>query len=307
MRGAGGKSGLDFFFNMENELLAIQKELVEMTYQPSEYSYFKIYDPKERNIAVAPFRDRVVHHAIVGTLEPVYEKRYIYDSYATRKGKGTHRAIKRAQDFLRKNKWFLKTDVRRYFESIDHEILLDIIKRKIKDNKLLEIIVRIIRNGGQDGRGIPIGNLTSQFFANVYLDVLDHYLKDELGVKYYIRYMDDIVIFSDDRRYLKDLKVLLEEYLKNNLKLALKERSTFINQRLNGLSFLGRRIYPNLIRIKRENLDRCLRKLKTREKEYNRGDISSERFLESAASMMGYLSGGNTYNLRNRIFHGQLS
>lgn len=150
---------------------------------------------------MAPFRDRVVHHALVGALEPIYERCFINDSYATRKGKGTHRAVRRAQAFMRKTQGYLKTDVEKYFDRIDHAILQGIIERKIKDRNLLKLIGLIIANSDRSrglakGKGLPIGNLTSHFLANVYLDPLDHFLKDGLGLRYYVRYMDDMVFFS---------------------------------------------------------------------------------------------------------------
>ena len=196
------KDSLIYFYHLETNILKLQLELVNLTYIPGKYKYFRIYEPKEREIAVAPFIDRVVHHAIINIIEPIYEKIFINNSYATRKEKGTHKAIYKAQSYIKKNKWYFKTDIRKYFNNINHNILLNIIKRKIKDKKLLLLIERIIRNGGKDGIGLPIGNLTSQFFANVYLDKFDHYIKEELQIKYYIRYMDDLVIFDNNKEKL---------------------------------------------------------------------------------------------------------
>ena len=136
-----------------------------------------IHDPKEREIAIAPFRDRVVHHAIVNVLELIYERRFIYDSYATRKGKGTLAAIRRAQSFLRESRYYIKLDISKYFASIDRNTLLEVLKRQLKDNRLLELITRIVWNPPNVDSGLPIGNMTSQFFANVYLDPFDHFVK----------------------------------------------------------------------------------------------------------------------------------
>lgn len=162
-------SSYKFTFNLDRELLKLQNELAKGIYIPGDYRYFKIFDPKEREISVAEFRDRVVHHSLVNIFEPIYEKRFIYDSYATRKNKGTHKAISRAQTFLLKNHWFLKMDIRKYFNSINHEILNKILAGKIKDMFILDLCEKIIRKGGDGKTGLPIGNLTSQFFANVYL------------------------------------------------------------------------------------------------------------------------------------------
>jgi RNA-directed DNA polymerase len=307
LRGSGNKtSGHKFFYNLENELVILKKELAERTYTPQAYRYFKTYDPKEREIAVAPFRDRIIHHAIVKVIEPLYERVFIFDSYATRKNKGTHKAIKKAQQYLKANNWYLKMDVKKFFDSIDHQIMLRIIEQKIKDSSLLELIAKIIKNGGKNGKGLPIGNLTSQFFANVYLDRLDHYVKDKLAVKYYLRYMDDSLIFSNNKEYLKEYRKKMEIFLKKELELELKEAATFINSRLNGLSFLGTRIFPNLIRIRTENLKRTIKKMKNRQYKYKNGFISEEKYLQSMQSMIGYLRNSNSYHLRRNIL-GQLS
>lgn len=296
---------LSFFFNLEKELLDLKKELEDKTYQPEGYRHFKIHDPKERIISVAPFRDRVVHHAIVNILEPIYEKRFIFDSYATRKEKGTHKAILRGKDFLRKNRWFLKADIEKYFDNVDHKMLAAILARKIKDGDVLRLIEGIIKNGGKDGKGLPIGNLTSQFLANVYLDPFDHFVKEELGERHYIRYMDDFIIFSREKEPLKGLRFELEKFLRERLNLRLKEKALLINQRLHGLSFLGARIFPNLIRIKRESLKRCMKKLRQRMNEREQGKVSDERFKRSLDSIMGHISFFNCEELKRDIFWGR--
>mgnify|MGYP000698110521 FL=1 len=183
-QGVGKKYySLKYWANLESNLFKLQEELKKGSYQPGDYRYFKIYKPKEREIAVADFRDRIVHHGIVNILEPIYERIFIYNSYATRKNKGTHKAVKKAQQYLQDNFWYFKTDIKKYFDSIDHQLLISILNRKIKNQQLLDLMTKIIFNGGEQGKGLPIGNLTSQFLANIYLDQLDHYLKDKLGVK----------------------------------------------------------------------------------------------------------------------------
>ena len=248
--GTKSRQSYEFFFNADREIWKLREELESGMYQPGEYRYFTITEPKKRIISVAPFRDRVVHHALVNVLEPVYEKRYIYDSYATRKNKGTHKAINRAQEYIRKCHWFLKMDIKKYFYSIDHTVLLSSIERKIKDRFILDICKRIISKGGDGIKGLPIGNLTSQFFANVYLDVFDHFVKDELGIKRYIRYMDDFCVFDTEKIVLKGHRHTFTSFLKNKLKLEAKESATMINNSIHGLPFLGVRIFPGLIRIR---------------------------------------------------------
>lgn len=296
---------LRFYFDMENELLRLQDELKSGTYKPSSYRYFKIYDPKERIISVAPFRDRVVHHAIVNVLEPIYEKAFIYDSYATRKSKGTHKAILRAQSFLKKNKWFLKADVQKYFETIYHNLLMEILSRKIKDRDILNLLGSIIENGGCEGKGLPIGNLTSQVLANVYLNPFDHYVKSELKMMYYIRYMDDFVIFSDNKDALKFLRKDIEFFLERELQLRLKPKALILNQRLNGLSFLGARIFPNLLRIKKDSLKRCMSKLHNRLRMWESGHLTEDTFKMSLSSIAGHMSFFNTSSLRRNIEWGK--
>jgi RNA-directed DNA polymerase len=306
-KGTRSKERDKFFFNMENELIILQSELINGKYKPDKYYEFKIYDPKERTISVAPFKDRVVHHAVVNILEPIFEKTFIYDSYATRKNKGTHKAILRAQKFIKSNKWFLKTDIKKYFASINQIILMNLIERKIKDQKLLSLINQIISNGGENGIGLPIGNLTSQFFANVYLNSLDHFIKDKLGVKYYVRYMDDFVIFNNRKENLKLILIKINEFLQDSLHLLIKEKATFINKKENGLSFLGLRVFPGTIRIRRENLKRSLAKIKTRQRQFKQGLLDEDKLYDSVQSVIAHLSYYNTFNLMRSLKYGELS
>jgi len=292
-----------FCFHLENELLLLKDAIKEGTYEPATYRYFKIYDPKERVISVASFRDRVVHHAVVGILEPLFEPAFIYDSYATRKGKGSHRAVIRAQTFLKKHPYYLKMDIDKYFDSIDHQILLNLIHRKVKDNSVLTLLMRIIKNsdisrGLAQGKGLPIGNLTSQFFANVYLNPLDHFLKDTLGEKAYVRYMDDMVIFSDSRDHLKIVLKKIDDFLTDHLKLKLKERATLINTGLHGLPFLGYRVFPNLIRVKRENLKRIGKRLLKRLDKCHSGVITEEELAMSVRSWFEFVGFADSLSLR---------
>jgi hypothetical protein len=240
-------------------------------------------------------------------LEPIFERVFVHDSYATRKDKGTHKCVRRAQEFMRGNRYYLKFDINRYFESMDHGILIGLIERKIKDKKLLDLMKVIIANsdvsrGEQTGKGLPIGNLTSQFFANVYLDAFDHYIKDELGVKAYVRYMDDCVVFSDDKKRLKELLKLSGVFLQERLGLKLKDSATMLNSRLNGLPFLGFRVFPSLLRIKRENIKRLKVKITQRETEFRRGIINEETYSMSLASIIGYIGFADSLNLRKRLF-----
>jgi len=214
----------DFALRLEEELLLLQRELMDKTYSPGPYRTFYIYEKKKRMISAAPFRDRVVHHALCNIIGPIFERGFIYDSYANRVGKGTHRAVGRCSEFARKNPYVLKLDIKKYFPSIDHEILKGLIRRRIKDPEVLWLCDLVIDSSnpqeqvlewfpGDDlfapverRKGLPIGNQTSQFFANLYLDPLDHFVKEVLGCRYYIRYVDDILVFGPEKGYLWDVK-----------------------------------------------------------------------------------------------------
>lgn len=304
IKGAGKRYyTAEYWFNYEKNIIKLIKKLKNETYLPKKHKSFKIYEPKERLIHVADFEDRIVHHAIINILEPIYEKIFIYDSYATRKEKGTHKAVYRSQIYLRKNYYYLKTDIKKYFPSIQHSILLSLIQRKIKCRRTLNLIEKIVLNHGEM-QGLPIGNLTSQFFANVYLDKFDHYIKEELKMKYYIRYMDDLVWFSNNKNELKKLLKQVRIYLEKNFKLKLKESATFINIQINGLPYLGTRVFKNTIRIKRENLKRSLKKIKLREYQYNYDIITEQELQESITCIMAHLDNYNTTELRKSIFKG---
>ncbi len=290
-----------FYYSLENELVTLRRELVDGTYNPGPYRYFMIFDPKEREIAIAPFRDRVVHHAIVNVLEPIYERRFIYDSYATRKGKGTLAAIMRTQSFLRESRYYIKLDISKYFASIDRNTLLEILERKLKDTRLLELIARIVWNPPDEDRGLPIGNMTSQFFANVYMDPFDHFVKETLKQRHYIRYMDDFVVFPDDRESIPGLLAQMKAYLNDELGLKVKENGVVINTPMHGLGFLGVRIFPSTIRIHRKNLTRCMRKIRLREREYSKGQIDEERLVRSVGSIVAHMAQFNTLTLRRKV------
>ncbi|MCG2759807.1 MAG: RNA-directed DNA polymerase, partial [Candidatus Delongbacteria bacterium] len=204
-------------------LKKLREEILSGEIDCGNYHYFKIYDPKERNICAAEFKERVLHHAIMLQAHDTFEQYQIYDSYATRIDKGTHKAIDKAKKFNNKYDYFLKLDVRKYFDSIDHVILMKALEKKFKDLEVLRIFEKIIESYKVTSRkGVPIGNLTSQYFANHYLAGLDHFIKEELKIKGYVRYMDDMVLWHDDKEYLKNCSLTLTNFLKEKLVLDLK-------------------------------------------------------------------------------------
>jgi RNA-directed DNA polymerase len=196
----------EFNARLEENLLELQRELETRRWQPGPYRDFYVQEAKRRLISAAPYRDRVVHHALCNVVEPLFEKTFIYDSYACRKGKGTHAAADRYTDFSRRARYVLKCDVSRYFASVRHDILFDMFKRKIGDRKTLWLLEQVIRSRGDEGllwpsgRGIPIGNQTSQFFANLYLNGFDHWMKEDMGCRLYIRYVDDQLLVGPPPR-----------------------------------------------------------------------------------------------------------
>jgi RNA-directed DNA polymerase len=284
------RENASFAYHLETELIQLLQTLKAHEWRPAPFRCFEIYDPKQRTIAVAPFRDRVVHHALVNILEPIWEARFIKDSFATRKDKGVHKAVAQAQVYLRQNQWFLKTDVEKFFDSVDHDTLLRIIARTIKCKDTLALCEVLVRHAGADGRGLPIGNLTSQFFANVYLHQLDLYIKQTLCVPHYVRYMDDFVLFSDDKALLLYWKAQVEQFLHDSLHLALKPTATTLNHRNHGLSFLGTRIFAGLIRLRNQNLRRITKRIRAKEHLYYTKRLTEEHFLQSMNSYWAMLS-----------------
>jgi len=297
-----------FLRDLEIEVLELRRELVTDVYRPGPYHVFTIHDPKTRQITVAPFRDRVVHHALCAQLEPVFERLYIADSYACRRGKGTLRAIQRAQQHSRRNRYFLKLDVQTYFHSIDHNALMDLLRGKLKDGRMLAVLERIVRHpvpGCPAGKGLPIGNLTSQHLANFYLNPLDHQIRERLRPGGYVRYMDDMVLFGDNKQTLWSHADACREFLGAHLRLTLKPRATLLAPVDQGLPFLGRRVFPHLIRLRRENLRRSLDRLRRKHQRLLSGRLNADAWERSLASTFAHLAmaddHADTRALRRRV------
>jgi retron-type reverse transcriptase len=308
-----------FFFQLERELWELHEELAAQTYQPGPYETFYVYEPKKRLISAAPVRDRVVHHALTSTLEPIYDPSFIADSYACRKGKGTHAAVRRAQHFARRFRYVLKADVRKFFPSLDHAILKELLARKLKDPKVLWLCDRIIDSSnpqepvlmwfpGDDlltpserRRGIPIGNQTSQFFANVYLDPLDHFVRDRLGVGGYLRYVDDMLVFDDDTRRLADTRNRIEDFA-GTLRLRLHPDKTVIFPVTQGIPFLGYRVFPTHRLLAKDNVRRFRRRVRRMQRQYARGEIGPAEVRQRLMSWKGHAAQADTYLLRRRLF-----
>jgi retron-type reverse transcriptase len=313
------ESVLRFNQALEVELVRLERELRNKTYRPGAYTTFEIYEPKRRLISAAPYRDRVVHHALCNVIAPIFERTFIADSYANRIGFGTHRALRRFTKFLRSSRYVLLCDVKQYFPSIDHEILKTLVRRKIKCRDTLWLIDTIIDGSnpqdpalayfpGDDlwtplarRRGLPIGNLTSQFFANVYLNGLDHVVKEKLGMSKYIRYVDDFALFADDLQPLAAARLAIEDYLAT-LRLTIHPVKSQIVATRHGANFVGFRILPDRVRVRVENVRRARRRLRRLQQAYATGQISRQQVTQSVRSWMAHLEHGDTWQLREHIF-----
>lgn len=306
----------EFETDFEKNLLQLQKELRSMTYEPRKLKRFVIYDPRTRVIYASDFRDRVVHHAICNIIEPIFEKTFIFDSYANRKNKGSVAAILRFEKFKRKIAengrlvksakdrnmvigYALKADIRHYFDSIDHEVLIHIISRKIKDEKVLWLIRKIVNNHTSE-KGMPIGNLTSQFFANVYLNELDYFVKHKLRAKYYIRYVDDFAILDKSKERLEFYKGQLSEFLKS-VKLELHPQKSKVLPLHHGINLLGFRIFYHYKLPYKRNIRRFEKRTQALLALYEDGSLSKEKIIESIEGWFAYAMWGNTYKMRKKI------
>jgi retron-type reverse transcriptase len=307
-----------FFFHLERELTRLHEELASKTYCPGPYRTFTIYEGKKRQISAAPFRDRVVHHALTGALEPIFERSFIADSYACRKGKGTHAAVDRCQAFAHRHRYVLKADVRKFFPSIDHAILKGLVARKIKDPHVLWLVDRIVDHSnpqdpvlmwfpGDDlftpterRRGLPLGNQTSQFFANVYLDPLDHFVTDRLGLSY-VRYVDDFLVFADDKTHLHAVKQQVEPFLAG-LRLQIHGDKSVVFPCTQGIRFLGYRVFPTHRRLVPENVRRFRRRMRRMQREFAAGRIGFDAIRPRIMSWIGHARHADTYRLRADLF-----
>lgn len=291
---------LEFEANREDNLLHAIEVLKDGTYQPGEYRVFKVWEPKERIIMALPFFDRVIQHMIVNFIEPIFEKRFLFHSYACRKGKGVHEASKTLSKWLYelevvqgKKIYAIKGDIHHYFQSVSHDILKAEIRRYISDKALLKILDRIIDHNGifPPGVGIPVGNLTSQLFANVYLNKLDQFVKHELKVKYYVRYMDDFIILSEDPAELRRILAIIEEFLRRELRLELNPKTTILAAK-NGINFVGYIHYKDHKKIRKDARRRLTKLLKA----FETGEVEVEYFDRSIESRFGHMEHADTYN-----------
>ena len=258
---------MEFEYHLEDNLFAIRQSLVEESYCHDPYQPFTILDPKQRNIHKATVRDRVVHQVVVNSIEPLFERQFIYDSYSCRVNKGTHAAVKRLRVLLQQETanhtkliYALKCDVRKFFASVDHEILISLLERRIKDRKVIRLLRGIISSFSMPaGKGLPLGNLTSQLFANVYLHELDHYVKQDLRVRSYLRYCDDFVILMPSRSAALDLAERINVFLVGRLQLQLHPNKVTVRTWKQGIDFVGYILLPHATILRTKTVKRILR------------------------------------------------
>lgn len=308
-KAAKGKRGRSaaarFEATLPDGLIDLRDQLRTFTYRPEPYTSFTIHEPKRRLISAAAFRDRVVHHALCNVIEPIFERTFIADSYANRIGKGTHRAIDQCQEYARRYRYVLTCDVRQHFPSLDHEVLLAILAKTLRNAETLALCRIIVESGagildeeyrhvyfpGDDlfsrlrPRGLPIGNLTSQFWSNCYLNPFDHFVKRWLRCKGYLRYVDDFLLFADDPKQLWRWKHEVIARLAD-LRLTLHEPRTQVRRVEEGIPWLGFVVYPNHRRLKRRNVIKASRRLRAKTADArNGGDAAAEAL---AASWQGW-------------------
>ena len=296
IRGKRHKSDvIKYQAQLADNLIVLHKLLETRTYAHHTYSAFNISDPKPRNIHKAIVRDRLLHHLIYKELYLYFDKRFIYDSFSCRKYKGTHRAFNRFQDFAMKVSqnntrtcYVLKCDIKKFFASIDHQVLMQVLKRHIEDPEMLWLINQVVSSFCTTGEGIglPLGNLTSQLLVNVYMHEFDMYVKQELRFIYYIRYADDFVFLSEDKTYLEKLLLLIEKFLNGKLKLSLHEHKVYIKTFGTGVDFLGWIHFPHHRQIRTTTKRKIIRKLRGYPKP------------ETVNSYRGLLANGDTYTIQ---------
>jgi retron-type reverse transcriptase len=304
------KEVLRFGYRIFENLIHLHNELTWKTYRVGKYREFTIRDPKERLIQYLPLRDRIVQQALHQLINPLFDKGFIDDSYACRNGKGTHRAMKRLQYFLNaaQQKWgaephYLHCDIRKYFRNIDHGIIYGLICRKIKCPDTLQLIKTIV-DSSLSSPGLPIGSLFSQLSANIYLNVLDQFVKHDLRERYYLRYMDNFIIIHHNKRHLQHLKEEIRGLLENRLHLELNPKGTMINKSGNGIEFVGYRVYVDRVKIKKASIKRIKKRLTVMQAMYRKRTMSLGEITQRIRSWLGHCCHADARMLAKNVLSG---
>jgi len=300
-----GKSWQDtvkhFENNLEENIQKIQQSLIEKTYTTSNYTERTIYEPKQRIIYKLPFNpDRIIQHAIMNVVEPIWDSLMIHDSYSCRKGKGIHAASKQTSEFIRKNNpgYCLKMDIRKFYPSISHDIMFNIVQQKIKCQDTLDLFEDIIYSI-RGSKNIPIGNYTSQWLGNLYMNEVDMFVKHNLHFKHYIRYCDDFIFLHKDKDHLHQIKSSVTEFITHNLDMSLSKSDIFPIS--HGIDFVGYRHFPNYILVRKSTAKRVKQRLKTLPSKLFTNEITTDQYRSTLASTFGWLQWANSYNLRQSI------
>lgn len=288
--------------NLQRNLLDLREQLMTGNIEIGNYYFFTIYEPKERLICAASFPERVLHHAIMNVCHPVFEKYQIYHSYATRIGKGQYAALDYAKINQKKYTWFCKLDIRKYFYSIPHALLIQHLSLRFKDQKLLDLFEKIIGSyESSAGFGLPIGNLTSQYFANYYLGLSDHYLLEKVKIPAYVRYMDDMVLWHHSKTALMEAHYKFTDFIKHQLELSCKPPC--INSNDKGLPFLGYVIFPSMVRLNRQSKQRFIVKYKVAEKKIQSEIWSQADYARHIVPLIAFARHAQTEQLRRNVFN----
>ncbi|MDD4092408.1 MAG: reverse transcriptase/maturase family protein [Smithellaceae bacterium] len=306
LKAARGKQArrdvIDFRSNFEENIEKLHAQLEERNLDIGHYRYFQVFDPKKRLICAASFPERVLHHAIMNVCEPVLESSAIDDSFACRKGKGGQKAIFRAKEFAGRYDWFLKLDIRKYFDSIDHAILLAALVRRFREKNVLLLFEKIMASYQvEKGKGLPIGNLISQHLANFYLSAFDHWIKEERKIRGYVRYMDDFLIFGDDRDKLMHVELTaIKDFLQTRLSLAVKP-DIQMNRCAGGIPFLGFRVYPQKILLAPRSKRRFVNKFKIYESKNVSGEWTAAELVSHMEPLLEFVRFADSVGFRGKF------
>ena len=291
---------LDYQNHLEENLQELRSQILEGVVQVGNYRYFKVYEPKERQICASAFSEQVLHHTLMNVCHDYFDCSQIFDSYASRKGKGTYGAIDRAKTFTHQYAWFLKLDVRKFFESIHHKVLKQQLSRLFKEEQLMEIFYQIIDSyEASPNRGLPIGNLTSQYFANHFLSGLDHFIKEELGIGPYVRYMDDMVLWGNDKATLKTAFLNIKTYVEKNLLCTLKPQQ--LNRCNLGVPFLGYRVLPHYIHLLQKSKRRFIKKFNCIDNFYHDGLWSETACQQHIQPLIAFTNHADAKTFRKNV------
>ena len=286
--------------NLYQNILMLRQQIIGGTMAVGEYHYFNISDPKPRLICAASFPERVLHHAIINICKPYFERHLIYDTYATRDNKGIYAAIARAQKAVKRYDYVAKLDVRKYFDSISHKILKNRLERLFKDEALLRMLYRIIDSySSSEGRGLPIGNLTSQYFANFYLSFCDHYIKECLHIPFYVRYMDDMLLFGETKEQVREYVNRISKYLSEEYLLSLK--CPQILRCSSGVSFLGYKLKRGYLMLNSRSKVRLKRKMCRCDKYYKEEIWDEATCYNRIIPLLAFAKKAETHNLRSVV------